>query len=276
MPDGIVGPATAHALGVRGGAAGAVTPAGAPPTAGGATDIDAALRPGAAQIGAALGALAGKVGGAVIPHASRALYVEPKPETPAAVSSMHMSKEGRDWLSAHESQKGVSNHLYWPTGASGVTLGAGYDMKDRSAAAIKADMLQIGLSAAQAATASQGAGLKNNAALAFANAHKKDISLTSDQESALLALILPHYEKIVQGNITIDLLQTQFDALVSFAYNPGGKFSSVAKLIDAGKTSEAMADIKKRVYSGGDVLKALVRRRNDEVACYLYGKYETT
>ena len=42
------------------------------------------------------------------------------------------------------------------------------------------------------------------------------------------------------------------------------------------KVAEAMAMVKTRVYSGGSILPGLVKRRNDEVNVYLYGRYERT
>ncbi len=69
-------------------------------------------------------------------------------------------------------------------------------------------------------------------------------------------------------------MQHEFDALVSVAYNPGGSFTPISDLINAGEVAEAMASIKSRVHSNGLVLPGLVSRRNGEVAMYLYGRYE--
>ena len=81
---------------------------------------------------------------------------------------------------------------------------------------------------------------------------------------------------MVRNNVTANLLQHEFDALVSFAYNPGGKFTEVSKLINGGEVARAMALMKKRVHSAGKVIPALVRRRNDKVNVYLYGNYART
>ena len=138
-------------------------------------------------------------------------------------------------------------------------------------------MLKIGLTPQAAETASQGArrtGLAD--AAVFARTNHAAVTLTPAQETALLTLILPAYEKIVKNQVTVNLLQNEFDALVSFAFNPGGRFTDIARLINGGDVAKAMAAMKKRVYSGGEVLQALVRRRNDEVNVYLYGKYVRT
>ena len=86
---------------------------------------------------AELADLVAKVGAAVLPWATKALYALEHPDVSRPVKSLTMSPAGKTWLYQHEAQTGVSNHPYWPEGASGVTLGAGYDMKERDAATIK-------------------------------------------------------------------------------------------------------------------------------------------
>jgi GH24 family phage-related lysozyme (muramidase) len=184
-----------------------------------------------------------------------------------------LSEQGLKFLSAHESQAGVSNHLYWPGGASGVTLGAGYDMKRRTKAVIEADLAAIGLPAAVSASISEAAGLEGAAARAFAHRNAGLVSLTPDQEMALLLVTAPPYEDIVHRQILVTLAQHQFDALVSFAYNPGGPFGPVAGPINRGDHDTAMAEIRNRVFSGGHRLDDLVRRRKDETELFVNGSY---
>ncbi len=184
-----------------------------------------------------------------------------------------LSEQGLKFLSAHECQVGVSNHLYWPGGDSGVTLGAGYDMKRRIKAAIEADLAAIGLAANICASVSQAAGLVGAHARAFAHQNAGLVSLTPEQEMALLLATAPPYEDIVHRLILVPLEQHQFDALVSFAYNPGGPFGPVASAINQGDHDAGMAEIRNRVYSGGHRLEDLVRRRRDETALFLTGSY---
>jgi len=146
-------------------------------------------------------------------------------------------------------------------------------MKERSASSIQQDMLAIGLDAETAKKIAAGAGLKDQKAESFADDNFDLVDLTVDQETGLLCDILPNYEANVKAAINVDLTQYQFDALVSFAYNPGGRMNNVAHLINAGKIPEAMAEIKKANTSKGKVMKGLVTRREGEVKLFLEGDY---
>jgi len=189
------------------------------------------------------------------------------------VKGMHLSKKGKQFIFTHESQASVSNHLHWPRGASGVTLGPGYDMKKRSKSEIRTDMMAIGLDALTSTKISEGSELTGAKADDFANDNYSLVNLTEKQEMKLLDWISPKYERKVKEYIRIPLKQSQFDALVSFAYNPGYEFGTVMELVNNGKIAVAMAEIKKRVKSKGNIVKSLVSRRNYEVNLYLYGDY---
>ena len=60
-----------------------------------------------------------------------------------------------------------SRRLHVPSDASGLTLGRGYDMKSRTAAAVLIDLIRAGLPRADAERISKGAGLKGKAARQF-------------------------------------------------------------------------------------------------------------
>lgn len=77
--------------------------------------------------------------------------------------------------------------LHWPGTWSGVTIGRGYDMKERSSADIKQDMIDSGIAEATAETFSGGAGLKNADAKAFCTKHK-DLIITQAQQKALFTV----------------------------------------------------------------------------------------
>ena len=110
---------------------------------------------------------------------------------PAAGASpnagMTLSQDGLNALYDREAQAGVSNHTHFPGGASGVTLGPGYDMGSRTPEQVASDLMRIGIDPTVANTLSQGAGLHGADAQAFATAHHDDVSLTDDQQRALLA-----------------------------------------------------------------------------------------
>jgi GH24 family phage-related lysozyme (muramidase) len=190
------------------------------------------------------------------------------------VGAMKISSNGLDFLYRIESYPDVSNHLYWPKGSSGVTLGAGYDMKERTKHSIVHDMMSIGLPKDVAEKIAQGSKLKHSAAQLFAEDNDELVSLTRQQEMQLLRLIVPHYEPIVRRRITVNLTQYQFDALVSFVYNPGGSFLPVAQAINQGDLIRAMGIVKTRNTTGGKVDKGLINRRAKEINLFEHGIYK--
>ena len=80
--------------------------------------------------------------------------------------------------------------------------------------------------------------------------------------------------RIVRNRIKVELQQHEFDALVSFAYNPGGRMGTVATHINAGEVAKAMQEIQRANTSKGVVMKGLTNRREHEVALYLHGRYQ--
>lgn len=199
---------------------------------------------------------------------------EPK-RTPCMSLAMHTTAAGRRMIFEIEVGpfKTETAHLHWPGGASGVTLGPGYDMKDRKAAAIQADLTQIGVDATTAKAVAKAAGLKDTEAKTFADDNEDLVSLSDDQQVALLALIVPKYEAIMNRNVHIPLKPHEFDALVSFVYNPGGSFLPVAQQVDKDEMEEAASIMRQRVTSKGKVMKGLVARRTRETTLLLQGIY---
>jgi GH24 family phage-related lysozyme (muramidase) len=186
---------------------------------------------------------------------------------------LRLSAKGCQFIYEREALKGTSEHLHHPPGASGVTLGPGYDMKERSEAEIIADLTAIGVAIEEAKKAAKGRGLREDKAETFADDCEDLITLTEAQQMQLLKRVTPEYERIVRRHITIDLFQWEYDALVCFVYNPGGSFLPVARHINAGKIEDALRIIKSRTGSGGSVIAGLANRRKLEIALYLYGDY---
>ncbi len=193
------------------------------------------------------------------------------PLRPASAWSMSVS--GLQFIYSHETLAGVSNRLHWPRGASGVTLGPGYDMKERSATTIESDMLSLGLESKVAQEISLAASLKNEEAQEFAKHHKSLVDLTRAQEVRLLSIIIEQYERLVRNLVSIGIYQHQYDALTSFAYNPGGRLRRVADHLNGGRIAAAMQEMQRAVTSGGIVMRGLSLRRQHEVTLYLYGRY---
>ncbi len=194
-------------------------------------------------------------------------------ETPRAPSAIKMSLQGRGFIERHEEQRGVSNRLHWPGGASGVTLGPGYDMRDRSRAEIEQKLRAIGINSSLASRVAAGSGLRGEAARRFAQDNRNLVDLSDLQQRRLLQVNLPSYEAIVRRGIHVYLTQNEFNALVSFVYNPGRGWPGVRAAINSGDKLKAVRIIEEQVRSKGKVLRGLVRRRHDEAMLLLRGRY---
>lgn len=146
-------------------------------------------------------------------------------------------------------------------------------MKERDKHTITRDMLRIGMSKAVAEKIADGSKLVGSKAEDFADDNEDLVSLTGIQETALLGVIVPRYESIVWRNVHVHLVQHEFDALVSFAYNPGGSFLPISQAINNGKVSDAMNIIKGRIVTGGHKSHGLLFRRVDEIRLFQHGAY---
>ncbi|MGY4398469.1 GH24 family phage-related lysozyme (muramidase) [Sphingomonas sp. UYAg733] len=272
-PDGVAGPMTMGAL--TGTSIGGATRSVPIPSARSAAvrTANAAATATSRPIAAGRGD-AGPLKAAVDAARERARTAPMPPGVVSPVAGMHMSRLGRRFIYDHEAQNGVSNKLHHPSSGSGVTIGPGYDMKDRSRASVQADLQAVQVPPAAAAQAAQGAGLSGTAAHNFVRDNKALLNLTREQQEALLEHILPHYEARVKRAITIQLHQNEFDALVSYAYNPGGGWKTTTKLVNDTKPHEAMVEIKRHVYSKGERIRSLVVRRDAESKIFLYGEYK--
>ncbi len=190
--------------------------------------------------------------------------------------ALNVSLNGLDFIFLLEAGTGTgkSERVHFPGGDSGVTLGPGYDMRERKAADVERDLTVIGVDPAIAKTLSNGVKLHGELQVKpFVNAHKHDLTLSTAQQKQLLKIVMPKYEDIVKGLITIDLFQFEYDALVSIAYNPGGSLVLSAQHINSGEPEKAMKIIASRIHSGGKALPGLLSRRKKEVALYTQGVY---
>ncbi len=215
-----------------------------------------------------------RIGPAIVPPATKALHVPAKPGAKQPTRQLTTSDNGLLFIFAEESDR-HSGNVSWPRGMSGVTLGPGYDMKERSATQIASDMRSVGLPEADAQTMGTASGKSNVAgsAQAWVSEHPNWPNLNKAQQLGLLKLIVPKYEAIVHRNVHSDLWQYQFDALVSVAYNPARSMVPLARLVDAGTFAEAATDILGRIGTSPEVAKGLKARRDKEVALFLYGEY---
>ena len=187
---------------------------------------------------------------------------------------LNVSISGLDFIYGLEALPGTSEYLHFPGGDNGVTLGPGYDMREREKPEIVRDLTAIGVDPVIAQKLSLGAkkhGLGD--ADVFVNTHKHLLTLSMSQQKQLLKIVMPKYEDTVKRLITIDLFQFEYDALVSIAYNPGGSLVLSAQHINSGEPEKAMKIIASRIHSGGKALPGLLSRRKKEVALYTQGVY---
>lgn len=103
----------------------------------------------------------------------------------------------------------------------------------------------------------------------------QDMKITKEQSRQLLKSDLCRFEKAVNETIKHPLLQHQFDALVSFAFNVGTqafKNSTLAKKINANAPyNEIREQFLRWNKAGGRVLAGLTSRRKREAKLY-YGE----
>jgi len=101
----------------------------------------------------------------------------------------------------------------------------------------------------------------------------KDKPLTLQQAEELLKFSLTTYEKAVDSFCRDDISQSQFDALVSFAYNLGTSAlqkSTLIKKVNANpKDPTIKAEFLKWNKANGKVLAGLTKRRQAEANLYL-------
>ena len=92
------------------------------------------------------------------------------------------------------------------------------------------------------------------------------------QATVMLQTDLGSYEMAVNKNVKVPINQNQFDALVSFTYNCGCnalRTSTLLKLLNQGKYTEAANQFDLWNKGGGMVLAGLVRRRAAEKNLFL-------
>ena len=198
------------------------------------------------------------------------LRADAAPPAPARPAASGVSPNGMDFLFEHEAQRGVSDRPHWPKGASGVTIGPGYDLRHRTAAEVVRDLTAAGMDAAMAGRLAKGCGLGGADAKAFCAANP-DLRVTPAQERALLAKVVGPYAGAVREAVRVPLTQNQFDALVSFAYNigaPGFRGSSTLQRLNQGDHAGAAAAMAMWNKSGGKVVQGLVNRRADEITLF--------
>ena len=101
---------------------------------------------------------------------------------------------------------------------------------------------------------------------------KDGMIISREQAKEFLREDLRIFEQAVEACVKVPLSQNQFDALVSFCYNCGSgalKTSTLLRLLNEGKYSEAGEQFLRWNKAGGKVLVGLTRRREEERELFL-------
>ena len=85
-----------------------------------------------------------------------------------------------------------SREAHWPGGASGVTIGRGYDMKERTTDEVLADLTAAGVPQADAERLAQGAGLEDDEAAEFVRG-LDGLEITPEAQQALFSTVYEEY-----------------------------------------------------------------------------------
>ena len=196
---------------------------------------------------------------------------------------------GLTWAAeGQESGRFYSRKIHWPTGAnSGVTIGRGYDMGQRSKAQVQADLISAGVDKRTAIKLSAGVGLRGNEAAKFVRENKNALpELTAQQELALFSKVTyPRYENearriatkpdVVQayGALDVDELKnTQPElssVLVDLLYRgdyTSGTRKILQKALVAGDKAQ-VCDALKEINENNQVPRARAAARNELLEC---------
>lgn len=101
---------------------------------------------------------------------------------------------------------------------------------------------------------------------------EKGQTITQEQADKFLADDLAPVESCINGHVTAQLNQNQFDALASFVFNVGEAAftgSTLLKKLNAGDYTGAANEFPKWDHDNGVVVQGLLNRRLDEQALFL-------
>jgi lysozyme len=96
-------------------------------------------------------------------------------------------------------------------------------------------------------------------------------TITQDQADQLLASDVAGAVACVNGGVTSDINQNQFDAMVDFTFNLGNHAfltSTLLKLVNQGDYDGAALEFVKWDHAGGQVNQGLLKRRQAEVVLF--------
>ena len=96
---------------------------------------------------------------------------------------------------------------------------------------------------------------------------KETDTITQDEADKLLQEDVEQFEKYVDDNVTVELGQSQFDALVAWTFNLGVgnlRSSTLLKVLNNEDYTSVPREMKRWNKAGGKTLDGLIRRREAE------------
>lgn len=103
---------------------------------------------------------------------------------------------------------GHSRRLHWPGGASGVTIGRGYDMKERDADEVIKDLTDAGLTRDVAKKYAAGAGLEEDDAESFVADNRSLLTeITPEQQKRLFEIVYARYVTMTRTALSLTVAQ---------------------------------------------------------------------
>ena len=96
---------------------------------------------------------------------------------------------------------------------------------------------------------------------------KETDTITQDEADKLLQEDVEQFEKYVDDNVTVELGQSQFDALVAWTFNLGVgnlRESTMLKKLNSEDYASVPSEMKRWNKAGGKTLDGLIRRREAE------------
>ena len=95
--------------------------------------------------------------------------------------------------------------------------------------------------------------------------------ITQEEADKLLKCDVLKFEEYVEGNVIVELDQSQFDALVAWTFNlgPGNlRESTMLKKLNDSDYASVPSEMKRWNKAGGKTLDGLIRRRNAEALLF--------
>lgn len=175
-----------------------------------------------------------------------------------------------DWLKDRENMNATSKDLapHQPSEASGVTIGYGYDFKERTPEQVQKDLEKAGFPQDQIDLYKQAAGKSTFSADKYMRENADKFKPITKEQADILLRQDPRldeaFRRVDKIATKVPLTVNQKNALVSLGYNVPvalGEKSAVIKNLRKGDQASAAKAFELYNQSGGKVLRGLVDRR---------------